>query len=153
MKAAKAGSAVCVTALLKAQANPDIRTPVFGNSALLSAVVSGSADCTRALLSANAKVNIRDADGNTPLIAATVSGQIVCVELLIKYHADLEAKAWAKTTEPSNGFSTPPFYGTALAYAASAGNTAIVKILLEAGAKPHAAVVQAQKGSLGRVGG
>jgi len=134
MEAVKNGRLPCVDTLVNAHANPDIRTP-FGNSAMLTAAAHGDAGSIRALIRAKSNVNVRDADGNTPLIAATVNGHARCVELLLKAGANTEAKRWSKTTEPANGFETPPSVGTALNYATHMGRGDIVKLLVEHGAR------------------
>jgi ankyrin repeat protein len=89
-------------------------------------------DKTRVLLDAGAQVNAKSSDSRTPLmIAATKPGNVATVRLLLDRGAD------ANPTEHPGGESSP------LTQAATAGDAAMMQIIIEHGAEVQASAAQA----------
>ena len=115
------GSADTVRFLLKRGADPNLRNDA-GATALMWA--TDDAVKTRLLLAGGADVNVRSNDGQTPLLIALGRfGSSAVVKQLLDRHADPSAKS-------------PYVLGdrTALGEAASVGDSAVMRMLIESGA-------------------
>jgi ankyrin repeat protein len=97
-RAALAGDLELVRRLLRAGADPNLRSPPVGGTLdepasglpLVEAVKRGRLDMARTLIAAGARVNVRDAERKSPLFWAIVSGgEDVALELL---HAGADAR-------------------------------------------------------------
>lgn len=116
----QAGNSEAVKLLLTAGLNP--KAAVMGLSPLFVAAVAGHTDITQILLAKGADVNGKDFRfGLTALMAAASAGQTDNVKALLAAGADANAKA-------ADG-------KTALAFAKERGDTIIIELLMEAGAK------------------
>jgi uncharacterized protein len=91
--------------------------------------LEGTGSLAKALIVAGAPVNGRPGDPETPLITAASYGDAEVASTLIEAGADLEARA----TEDAGGVPG----GTALLHAAVFGMTAVVDVLVGAGARVH----------------
>jgi ankyrin repeat protein len=100
----------------------------------------GTGAVARALLAAGAPVDGAPGDPETPLITAASYGDAEVARVLIEAGADLEA-----TAAPNAG-GIPG--GTALAHAAVFGMTAVVDVLVAAGARVHTIEEAAAAGDL-----
>jgi len=119
MLATEEGSVEKVTALLEAQANPNLQD-ISGNTALHYAARNGKFRATTVLLSPKAGIiqadpNLQDSTGKTPLMHAAVRGYTPVVELLLEGGADVSIK--------------DNFGYTALYYARKGRNAGIIAIL------------------------
>ncbi len=110
-----------VEKLLKAGANPKLVNR-YDVSAMSLAAINGNATILEALLKAGADVNAPGAEGETPLMAVARTGKIDAAKVLLAHGANLEAR------ESWHG-------QTALMYAAGEAQPAMVKLLIDAGAK------------------
>lgn len=168
LDAAHAGDPAAAARALAAGARPDARD-ADGNTALHWAAINGDAklvrrllaagavvdalngskatplvyatanvDAVRALLDAGAKVNHATAAGTTPLIAAARRPQSAAVvRLLLARGADWKPATFGDPTD-----------GTALDFAAVAGDRESVRLLLAAGARPANVIGPAAHGRL-----
>jgi ankyrin repeat protein len=120
--AATARCGACVDSLLSLGADPKIATK-RGVTPLALAAMFGAGGIVKALLARGADPNACDDEGYTPLLRAVYSdfGTIDTVRALLDHGADATARS--KRGE------------TALALAGRHGETAVVKALVEAGAK------------------
>lgn len=125
-KAARAGDAAQLQALLEAGRNPNAthEKGISGWTALHSAAGEGEATCTALLLQHAAAVDATDATGMTALHRAATGAHLECARLLVGGGAVLE----------------PPFLceerRTPLHWAAMAGATDVASLLMGAGALP-----------------
>ncbi|MGD9791585.1 MAG: ankyrin repeat domain-containing protein [Phycisphaerales bacterium] len=86
-----------VRALLKAKADPDLRSKE-GKTALFFAAGWGGTDCVEALLSAKASVDARTDQAWSALMIAAARGEGACVDRLIEAGADVRARnRWGQT--------------------------------------------------------
>jgi ankyrin repeat protein len=100
--------------LLERGMDPNTRNPA-GFAGLFLAIRDGSLRCADLLVSwPRIDVDPRTAQDETPLMMAALKGHLGLVERLIKAGADVNKTGW-----------------TPLHYAATAGNVAIVRVLLE----------------------
>jgi ankyrin repeat protein len=104
----------------------DTKTP------LQIAVEKGNIIAAEFLITNKAQIDIRRGDGLTPLTTAIIMDQIDMVKLLLDNHADANME-----TGPSNGARSP------LRCAIDKHNAKIVQLLLDHGAKPNAADIEA----------
>jgi ankyrin repeat protein len=118
-------------ALLRAGAKAG-GTDRYGVTPLYLAAVNGNADMIRRLLDAGADVNAVDAGGETVLMTAARTGNPAALRLLIERGASVDARE-------------PEFQQTALMIAVREDQTAVVEVLLAAGAQPNA---QTRKGPI-----
>jgi uncharacterized protein len=155
--AASEGRASLVKILLDSGASTSLRGRNF-ETALLMASRKGCAECVKALLTMGSDPNVRDeAFDLTPLMLASWSGSAESVAALLEAGAQVDASTRPgpepKWVEPGAGRashgegilrggvpergSRPPRAGqmTSLHYAAREGHTAVVKLLLEHGAR------------------
>jgi uncharacterized protein len=102
--------------------------------------VVGTGAVVRALLAAGAPVNGRPEDRETPLITAASYGDAEAAAALVEAGADLE------THSAPNAGGIPD--ASALAHAAIYGHTAIVDLLVAAGARVTSVVLAAAAGDL-----
>jgi len=101
MGAAKYRSKDAVEVLLKAGADPNVKTQ-RGRTALHAAATGGDVQVVSALLNAGAKANAKSQHGDTPLMEAVRRQQYVIVRLL--------AARGANINEPTKGDLTPVGY-------------------------------------------
>lgn len=90
--------------------------------ALHAAVRSANLEDVKRLVAAGADVNAPDALGSTPLLMAAWSGNTEIASFLVAHGADVNALQ-------------PQTHSTALEYAVLTGRTAMVQLLLQAGAR------------------
>ncbi len=109
----------------------------YGLTPLLQAARVGSMPIIEALVQAGATVDSTHPEGETPLMAAAAAGTADAVRLFIAKGVPVNA------TEDAAG-------QTALMWAAGEGHTAVVDVLLEAGADPN---IVGRVTSLGRIRG
>jgi uncharacterized protein len=102
--------------------------------------ITGTGPVVRALLAAGAPVNGRREDRETPLITAASYGDAEAAAVLVQAGADLE------THSAPNAGGVPD--ASALAHAAIFGHTAIVDLLVAAGARITSVVLAAAFGDL-----
>jgi ankyrin repeat protein len=95
---------------------------IYGENALLRAVMDGHPKATLLLLKKGAKPNVSNHDGNTPLMMASRDGVEEVAKSLLKHGAHIN-------TRDKHG-------KTALMYAAWNGRASMVKFLLARGANP-----------------
>lgn len=124
MLAAEKGWVPGIKALIDAGAALDQRHSETGATALYRAVSDKKPDAVDYLLAKGADPNIVTADGNTCLMNAAGQNLQMTVLSLLKAKADPDARFERSSNE------------TALMRAAKFGNTAVARILLEAGADP-----------------
>jgi ankyrin repeat protein len=120
-----------VSILLKAGADPEIKSDATGNTALHWAVMGDNLDILRTLLSRGANLEAKNSAGLTPLLFAAANNKTSQAALLLSKGANLEA-------QDSNG-------NTPLLKAATRGALEIVKLLLDRGA--DAAAINTSKQS------
>jgi len=121
--AAEAGDLNTVQALLAKGANVN-ETDRDGDTALIAASMHGNLQVVRAVLAKGSNVNAKERHGITALIAAAGAGHPDIVRVLIANGADLNAEAQAGGR-----------VRTALSTAQANGNTQVMTVLLQAGAK------------------
>ena len=143
--AAANSSAVMVQRLLGARADPNIAPPTGGYPLMVAARL-GNAEAVRALLAHGADPNAKEAaHGQTALMWAAAEHHSDVVRLLLAAHADVRARSasWKQSVllccqyyEDDEDGSTVVNKGgfTPLMFAAQAGDTESVKLLLAAGA-------------------
>lgn len=140
-------------ALLKLGAPVDCVT-TDGKSALLIAAHLGHISAVSLLLQHGAEVNLQCSEGYTPLRVAARSGHIAIVRLLLQARADPllrsarelaineavdgnHPEVVALLLENGSHVESPDFFGMSLlGKAAARGMTAVVRVLLAAGADP-----------------
>ncbi|XP_036378535.1 cyclin-dependent kinase 4 inhibitor C [Megalops cyprinoides] len=86
----KLGNPAIAEALLKANADPNVRDPLGGLTVLHDTARDGYADTLRVLVEYGADVNMLDNEGNLPLHLAAREGNLDVVKFLIQ-----------RTTDPS----------------------------------------------------
>lgn len=125
--ACDAGLTKIVIRLLAAAPDPRFtvnRASGNGTTPLYNACESGHANIVKRLIAANAAVNQRACKGATPLYIACKEGRLQVVKVLVAADAEVEKR---------HGSASP------LTAAARYCHTAIVKLLLDAGASPNQA--------------
>ena len=116
------GNAAIADVLLKAGANPNVASPITGETPLMTAARTGSLDVIRLLLDRGADVNAKEAhQGQTAAMWAAAEGHLAAVRVLIERGADVRARSKAGYT---------PFL-----FAARTGDVELMRFLLSAGAK------------------
>ncbi|KAK6308993.1 hypothetical protein J4Q44_G00204560 [Coregonus suidteri] len=123
----KLGNPAIAEALLRANANPNVRDHVRGLTITHDAARDGYADTLRILMVHGADVNLLDNDGNLPLHLAAREGYLDVVQLLVGSTTDATSwgfpvqQAWpAQSRGPLSGLaihglhqpSTAPFITT-----------------------------------------
>ena len=131
-----------VTALLARGMDPNTVDP-HGDPMLVVAARAGFEPTFDALLRAGAKVDAKNGFGDTAIMVAALGGHLTIVKKLYARGAEINPPGW-----------------TPLAYAATNGNTDVVRYLLEIGAKRqrgfgqwHVAVDDGRAGRARRNGG
>ncbi len=97
----------------------------FGSSPMQEAAITGNAAVIRMLLDAGANVESANAEGQTALMAVARTGNVDAAKMLLVAGADVNA------TEKFGGQS-------ALMWAAAQSQPAMIRLLLEYGAKANA---------------
>jgi len=158
--AARAGCVDCVQVLAKSGANINEIDPE-SHTALVLALMNGEFDAAGALIDAGIDINLADNVGRTALLAAvdahtmpssnrpapkeadsTLSSMDIIQKLLAKganVNAALRAQLPYRTKLDRGGDGALGAGTTPLLRAAKAGDTPVIKILLEKGANPKAA--------------
>lgn len=126
--AADAGNVERINALIKAGADVNTSSEVFGNPAV-AAVFSGNVEAVRLLLDKGANVNATDTAGCSALIIATLNDKADVARFLVSRHADVHASCYPHARGKRLGSFT------ALKVAKAKKEEALVKVLTEAGAK------------------
>ncbi|XP_056271119.1 cyclin-dependent kinase 4 inhibitor C [Pseudoliparis swirei] len=88
LQVVKLGNAAVVQALLRAGADPNLRDPVCGLTAMHDAAREGFVESVRALVDYGADLNIVDEQGNLPLHLAAREGHLEATQMLIGRTAD-----------------------------------------------------------------
>jgi ankyrin repeat protein len=155
MYAVRQGSLRAATVLAESGADLDATDP-DGTSALTFAIVNGHYEVAAMLADKGANLNLADRAGMTPLYAAVdmhtmpttfgrpdlkppvVAGSVEAIRMLLAHGADPNARLKAKIIkrvynpgDPRLGEGATPFMR-----AAKGGDTAVMQILLQAGADP-----------------
>lgn len=121
-KAAAMDNKFEVQSLLKRGISPNLTDPLRGETALMLAVREGSMQVMPVLLSARGiNLDLRAKNGNTALMIAAFKKNKQAVEVLLANGAQVNNEGW-----------------TALHYAAAAGETEIVQLLIEKSAEVDA---------------
>ena len=158
--AARAGCVDCVNVLVKSGANINEIDPE-SHTALVLALMNGEFDVAGALIDAGIDINVADNVGRTALLAAvdahtmpssnrpapkeadsTLSSMDIIQKLLAKganVNAALRAQLPYRTKLDRGGDGVLGAGTTPLLRAAKAGDTPVIKLLLEKGANPKAA--------------
>jgi ankyrin repeat protein len=158
--AARAGCVDCIKVLIASGANINEITPE-SHTGLVLALMNGEFDAAGALIDAGIDINLADNVGRTPLYAAvdahtmpssnrpapkeadsTLSSMDIIQTLLAKgasVNAALRAQLPYRTKLDRGGDGVLGAGTTPLLRAAKAGDTPVVKMLLEKGANPKAA--------------
>jgi uncharacterized protein len=139
--------------LLNASANPNVADSL-GETPLTQAANSNDAGMLRQLLAAKADVNLITRFGRTALGTAAFAGHCQAAELLIAAKADVEGNRTGKTPlmeaacrgcialvqqlldAKAETNRIELYWGSALTQASRGGHDAVVKLLLQRGAKP-----------------
>ncbi|KAG9350865.1 hypothetical protein JZ751_024754 [Albula glossodonta] len=87
-KVMKLGNPALAEALLQANADPNVRDPLGGLTALHDTARDGYADTLQVLVDHGADVNIQDSDGNLPLHLAAREGNLDVVTFLFPRTAE-----------------------------------------------------------------
>ena len=135
------GSAAMVRRLLEAGANPNAAL-LKGETPLMVAARSGYAEVVEQLVGKGARTDARAARGQTALMWAVAQKHPDVVRVLLAHGADVHARSevWSQVMAvPPHGYpdynkSIPHGGGTALMFAARAGDLASLKLLVAAGA-------------------
>ena len=128
--AAGKGSQEIVQLLLERGARPDGAVPGDG-SPLIAAAEAGRADVVRQLLAAGATIDLVVPGDENPLIQAAANGRLEVVRILLDAGADPNIRVIADRSEanPDGDLRTP------LRMARRRGHEAVVRLLLERGAR------------------
>jgi len=134
------GNAAIVDALLKAGADANT-FQAEGQTVLMTAARAGSVEAVKALLAHGAEVNAKESwRGQTALMWAAAENHPAVVDALLKGGAEVDARSAVfdfRGLKPKPGdvpMHFPRGGMTALLFAARAGNTECVRLLLAAGA-------------------
>jgi ankyrin len=135
------GSAAMVRRLLAAGADPNAAL-LRGETPLMAAARAGSPQVVEQLLVKGANANARAARGQTALMWAVAQKHPDVVRVLLAHDADVQARSdvWSQVMAvPPHGYlpynrAIPHGGGTALLFAARAGDLASAKLLAAAGA-------------------
>lgn len=92
VKAAKAGHAERVRALLEEGASPHLASRETGERALLVAAALGHVPVVEELLNQGARIDLRDDDGRNALALAARAGERRVVELLLHRGASIDMR-------------------------------------------------------------
>src|SRR5688572_27504329 len=112
----------------------------YDTSSRLWGDVEGTAEVAHALIEAGVPVDGQTGDRETPLITAASYGDAAVAQVLIEAGADIEARS-----APDSG-GVPG--GSALLHAAVFGMTAVLDVLVAAGARPAGIEEAAAAGDL-----
>lgn len=116
--------AVLVESLLKAGASPSVANK-YGSTPLLEAAVRGDVNIIGKLVKAGADVNSGNPDGQTALMTLARTSNIEAAQILISHGANVNVvERWHEQTP--------------LMWAAAESQPAMVKLLLDHGARPDA---------------
>lgn len=124
--AARAGNKPVVQFLIQQGADPNVAARGDGN-ALIMAAQEGHTEIVNLLINSGARVNeIVEGDENA-LIKASGSGQVDVVQLLLSRGADVNMRVWSGDPDGE--------WRTALKMARKRGHSAVVQLLISAGAR------------------
>ena len=155
MYAARQGARAAVTALVDAGASLDAVDP-DGSTALALATINGHADVVAVLLERGANPNVADRAGMTPLYAAVdlhtmqlgfgrpdpppavIAGSVDMIRTLLAHGADPNARLTSRILKRVYTAGDGKLAKGATAYmrAARAGDVAVMRLLIAAGADP-----------------
>jgi ankyrin repeat protein/beta-lactamase regulating signal transducer with metallopeptidase domain len=130
IEAARTGSTAIVALLLDRGADVNRGVPGDGN-ALIMAAREGEIAVVRLLVERGANIEEIVPEDENALISASAAGQLDVVKFLIARDANVNARAWAESARerPGGEWRTP------LNMARRGGHTAVVAVLIAAGAR------------------
>lgn len=127
--AAAGGHTECVTLLLEAGADVNVKSELC-HTCLMLAAEGGHAECVHLLLDAGADVNAVAEDGMSSLLLASAAGHAECVKLLIEAGADVHLEDYSGCSIVMRAAEKGHMECLKLLFAAGASTRGLASVLL-----------------------